>query len=90
MGCNARGEWPTRFNGGLFTFDPILVSHNNGDVYTPDWRAWSGGTFTAQNQRMVHWGLLKSGDFDIMTGTLVDDKPASFSIANHSSICSTV
>ena len=22
LGCNAYGEWPTKFNGGLFTFDP--------------------------------------------------------------------
>ena len=68
MGCNAFGEWPTRFNGGLFTFDPSLVS--GGGSFTPDYRKWSGGTFTAQNQRLLHWPLLKSGDFDIMKGKL--------------------
>ncbi|KAL5114598.1 hypothetical protein ACEQ8H_007503 [Pleosporales sp. CAS-2024a] len=65
MGCNAKGEWPTKFNGGLWTFDPIYV--NEYRPYTPDYRRWGGGTFTAQNQRLLYWPLLKSGDFDIMT-----------------------
>ena len=64
MGCNAFGRFPTRFNGGLFTFDPVLTT--NSTPYTPDWRKWSGGTFTAQNQRMLYWPLLKSGDTDIL------------------------
>jgi hypothetical protein len=25
LGCNAFGEYPTKFNGGLFTFDPVFV-----------------------------------------------------------------
>lgn len=65
MGCNAKGEWPTKFNGGLWTFDPIYV--NVWRPYTPDYRRWGGGTFTAQNQRLLYWPLLRSGDFDIMT-----------------------
>ncbi|KAK1967055.1 hypothetical protein LY78DRAFT_607389 [Colletotrichum sublineola] len=64
MACNAKGKYPTRFNGGLFTFDPILV--RGQESFTPDYRKWSGGTFTAQNQRLLYWPLLKSGDFDIM------------------------
>ncbi|KAJ9132070.1 hypothetical protein NKR23_g11429 [Pleurostoma richardsiae] len=64
MACNAKGKFPTRFNGGLFTFDPVLVS--NDTRFTPDYRKWSGGTFTAQNQRLLYWPLLKSGDFDIV------------------------
>lgn len=31
----------------------------------PDYRAW-GGRFTAQNQRLLYWPLLMSGDFDLM------------------------
>jgi hypothetical protein len=27
---------------------------------------WGGGTMTAQNQRLVYWPMLKSGDFDMM------------------------
>lgn len=64
LGCNARGQWPTRFNGGLFTFDPVFV--NVAHQFTPDYRRWTGGTFTAQNQRLIYWPLLKSGDFDLM------------------------
>ncbi|PCG95933.1 hypothetical protein PENOC_075280 [Penicillium occitanis (nom. inval.)] len=64
MACNAKGKYPTRFNGGLFTFDPYYVSSDY--PYTPDYRKWSGGTFTAQNQRLLYWPLLKTGDHDIM------------------------
>lgn len=64
LGCNAFSEWPTRFNGGLFTFDPIHV--DSTQTFTPDFRKWGGGTYTAQNQRLVYWPMLKSGDFDLM------------------------
>jgi hypothetical protein len=64
LGCNVRGEYPTKFNGGNFTFDSSLVG--GGRPYGPDWRAWGGGSFTAQNQRLVYWPLLKSGDADLM------------------------
>ncbi|KAH7311079.1 hypothetical protein BKA65DRAFT_543104 [Rhexocercosporidium sp. MPI-PUGE-AT-0058] len=65
QGCNAFSDWPLRFNGGLWTFDPVFV--NPDAAFTPDYRRWTGGTFTAQNQRLVYWPLLKSGDFDLMT-----------------------
>jgi len=64
LGCNAYGTSPTKFNGGLFTFDPSLV--DSAQAFTPDYRKWGGGTFTAQNQRLVYWPMLKSGDFDMM------------------------
>jgi hypothetical protein len=64
LGCNAFGKYPTKFNGGLFTFDPSLVKEKNRG--TPDHRDWGGGTMTAQNQRLVYWGMLRSGDFDMM------------------------
>ena len=64
LGCNAYGEYPTKFNGSLFTFDPSLVDERR--KHTPDWRAWGGGSFTAQNQRLIYWPMLKSGDFDMM------------------------
>lgn len=64
QGCNAFSAWPLRFNGGLWTFDPVFV--NPDAAFTPDYRRWTGGTFTAQNQRLVYWPLLKSGDFDLM------------------------
>ena len=64
LGCNAYGQWPTKFNGGLFTFDPQLT--DSSLKYTPDFRNWGGGTHTAQNQRLVYWPMLKSGDFEMM------------------------
>lgn len=64
LGCNAYGKEPTKFNGGLFTFDPVHVNPDN--PFTPDFRNWGGGTMTAQNQRLVYWPMLKSGDFDMM------------------------
>lgn len=63
LGCNAYGEYPTKFNGGNFTYDANLVG-GSGASFGPDWRNWGGGVFTAQNQRLLHWPMLKSGDFD--------------------------
>jgi len=64
LGCNAYGTYPTKFNGGLFTYDPIFVDAKY--PFSPDHRQWGGGTFTAQNQRLVYWPMLKSGDFDLL------------------------
>lgn len=64
LGCNAYSQWPTKFNGGLFTFDPMYVDQIM--EFTLDFRKWGGGTMTAQNQRLVYWPMLKSGDFDLM------------------------
>jgi hypothetical protein len=65
LGCNAYGKYPTKFNGGLFTFDPVYIDSSYSQI-SPDHRNWGGGTFTAQNQRLVYWPMLKSGDFDMM------------------------
>ena len=75
LGCNAYSCWPTKFNGGLFTFDPMYVDAPAADgtptnAFTPDYRKWGGGTMTAQNQRLVYWPLLKSGDSDLLFGQL--------------------
>ena len=68
LGCNAYGKYPTKFNGGLFTVDPV---YTNKDLnFTPDFRNWGGGTMTAQNQRLVYFPMLKSGDFDMMKSQL--------------------
>jgi len=64
LGCNAYGSEPTKFNGGLFTFDPSYIDENR--AFTPDFRLWGGGTMTAQNQRLVYFPMIKSGDFDMM------------------------
>ncbi|MFL9830158.1 DUF5703 domain-containing protein [Flavobacterium sp. ST-87] len=68
LGCNAYGKYPTKFNGGLFTVDPVFT---NKDLnFTPDFRNWGGGTMTQQNQRLVYFPMLKSGDFDMMKSQL--------------------
>ncbi|WP_231129559.1 DUF5703 domain-containing protein [Flavobacterium sufflavum] len=68
LGCNAYGKYPTKFNGGLFTVDPV---HTNKELnFTPDFRNWGGGTMTAQNQRLVYFPMTKSGDFDMMKSQL--------------------
>ena len=64
LGTNAYGTYPTKFNGGQFTTDPEFVDPHL--TFNPDFRLWGGGSFTAQNQRLVYWPMLKSGDFDMM------------------------
>ncbi|MDA3613947.1 DUF5703 domain-containing protein [Polluticaenibacter yanchengensis] len=64
LACNAYGQWPTKFNGGLFTFDPVFVKKEY--PFTPDFRLWGGGTMTAQNQRLVYFPMFKNGDFDFL------------------------
>jgi len=64
LGCNAFGSYPTKFNGGLFTYDPVFT--NKDFSYTPDFRNWGGGVHTAQNQRLVYFPMIKSGDFDLL------------------------
>ena len=62
LGGNAFGEYPTKFNGGNLTFDSGLIDDKK--AHGPDWRQWGGSVFTAQNQRLLYWPMLKSGDFD--------------------------
>jgi hypothetical protein len=77
LGCNAKGDYPTKFKGGLFTVDSVnskteaqtFSRGNSHEGQTPDYRMW-GGSFTAQNQRLVYWPMLKSGDFDLMPSQL--------------------
>lgn len=64
LACNAYGKYPTKFNGGLFTFDPEYV--DSIFAFTPDFRKWGGGTFTAQNQRLVYFPMIKNGDGDML------------------------
>lgn len=74
MACQSRGRIQTKFNGGLFTQplrytraprlegvereDGIWISHE-------DDRLW-GRRFTFQNQRLLYWPLLMSGDGEFM------------------------
>ncbi|MGC4102828.1 DUF5703 domain-containing protein [Ferruginibacter sp.] len=64
LACNANGQWPTKFNGGLFTVDPVFTDTAN--KLTPDYRNWGGGLHTAQNQRLVYFPMIKNGDWDLL------------------------
>lgn len=67
LGANPHGDYPTKFNGGLFTTDACYsVPENEYGTTTPDFRIWGGGTITGQNQRLVHWPMLRSGDFELL------------------------
>lgn len=66
LACNVGGRDPFAFDGGLFTTDPQYVDNDRaGEGYTPDHRQWGPG-LTAQNQRLLYWPLLRSGDFDLL------------------------
>ena len=67
LACSAKGDWPVKFNGGLFTVDPIFT---NNSAFTPDFRNWGGGLYTAQNQRLVYFPMIKAGDWDLMQSQL--------------------
>jgi hypothetical protein len=55
LAANRTGRMPTLFNGGAFLCEP-----------DPDKRHWGFAGFMAQNQRLVYWPLLKSGDGDVL------------------------
>jgi len=77
MACQSRGRVQTKFNGGLFTQQlrikpnpkrprPHAVEQPDGMLLThEDDRLW-GRRFTYQNQRLLYWPLLASGDGDLM------------------------
>ncbi len=64
LAINAHGKWPTKFNGGLLTVDPVFTDTAN--KLTPDYRNWGGGLHTAQNQRLVYFPMIKNGDWDLL------------------------
>ena len=55
LASNRSGRMPTLFCGGAFLFEA-----------NPDQRQWGEAGFTAQNQRLVYWPLLKTGDEDLL------------------------
>lgn len=66
LACNAKGIWPTKFNGGLLTVDPVYT--DSTAKLTPDFRNWGGGLHTMQNQRLVYFPIIKNGDWDALQG----------------------
>ena len=73
MACQSRGRIQTKFNGGLFT-QPLRYEKKLGHavqqadgswISHEDDRKWAR-RFTYQNQRLLYWPLLMSGDFEMM------------------------
>lgn len=62
--CNSNSKWPLKFNGGLFTVDPVFT--DTARKFTPDFRNWGGGLHTMQNQRLVYFPMIKNGDWDLL------------------------
>ena len=74
MACQSRGQVQVKFNGGLFT-QPLRLNKARAWAYPQpggtwltheDDRLW-GRRFTFQNQRLLYWPLLASGDFELLT-----------------------
>lgn len=68
LACNAKGIWPTKYNGGLLTVDPVFT--DTAQRFTPDYRNWGGGLHTMQNQRLVYFPMIKNGDWDMLQSQL--------------------
>ena len=67
MAASSRGALPTKFNGGLFTVghDMQGAVESTPQDHNPDFRAW-GGSYWNQNNRLLYWPLIPTGDFDLL------------------------
>jgi hypothetical protein len=67
VACSSRGAYPVKFNGGLFTvghdMSPGMRESNTN--HSVDFRAW-GECFWNQNNRLLYWPLLATGDYDLL------------------------
>lgn len=77
LASNRGNNIPLRFNGGIFTFSPMQDDEikNKPNDYkvnnvSPDYRSW-GNLFMSQNQRLIGWPALSSGDFDLVEPSLL-------------------
>ncbi len=60
--CGGRGGYPIKFNGSIFTVEPL---HTNGAAFNADWRNW-GGDYWWQNTRLPYYPMLVQGDFEML------------------------
>ncbi len=67
IATSSRGEFPVKFNGGLFTVghDVSEGKNSNDKNHSPDFRAW-GNSYWNQNCRLLYWPLIATGDFDLL------------------------
>ncbi|MDD4870306.1 MAG: DUF5703 domain-containing protein [Kiritimatiellae bacterium] len=61
--CSARGNFPIKFNGNLFTVEPSCT--DPGKQGNPDYRRW-GDCYWYQNTRFPYLPMPVSGDYDMM------------------------
>jgi hypothetical protein len=68
LAASSRGPFPAKFNGGLFTvgYDMPPDRESTNLNHDPDFRAW-GNSYWNQNNRLLYWPLLATGDFDLVT-----------------------
>ena len=67
MAASSRGALPAKFNGGLFTVGHDMPAHveSTNKNHNPDFRAW-GSSYWNQNNRLLYWPLIETGDFDLL------------------------
>ena len=67
MAASSRGALPTKYNGGLFTVGHDMPEgvESTPRNHNPDFRAW-GGSYWNQNNRLLYWPLIRTGDFDLI------------------------
>lgn len=67
MASSSRGELPVKFNGGLFTVGHDMAddARSNAVDHNPDYRGW-GNAYWNQNNRLLYWPLLQTGDYDLL------------------------
>jgi len=66
--CSGRGNMPIKFNGSIFNVDvagDVAYGEKNLKGFNADFRQW-GGCYWWQNTRLPYWGMLYSGDFELM------------------------
>jgi hypothetical protein len=67
MATSSRGAFPAKFNGGLFTVghDMAATAESTAADHDPDFRKW-GNNYWNQNNRLLYWPLIATGDFDLL------------------------
>jgi alpha-L-fucosidase 2 len=67
MAASSRGQYPVKFNGGLFTVGHDLPEDKESTPadHNPDFRAW-GNSYWNQNNRLLYWPLIMTGDYDLL------------------------
>lgn len=67
IAASSRGPFPAKFNGGLFTVGHDIAESRDSTPrdHNPDFRQW-GNSYWNQNNRLLYWPLVATGDFDLL------------------------